>query len=154
MAQRHFEGKDHAESYQRYRVSPPQELVDEVLNFLRKRVGYVFKNFSLHPFRKAYIGSSSLEVYKKIYDSVSYNDKEWHECLKCRMIMPLSGFIGLVETFSTYQGFLEKDPVEAKRLSQTITDRLLEEMGASSTDAEVTVVVKYFYLLASKPQKS
>lgn len=45
MAQRHFEGKDHAESYQRYRVSPPQELVDEVLNFLRKRVGYVFKNF-------------------------------------------------------------------------------------------------------------
>ncbi|XP_018979470.1 putative methyltransferase DDB_G0268948 [Cyprinus carpio] len=274
MAQRHFEGKDHAESYQRYRVSPPQELVDEVLNFLRKRIqGYldlavdvgcgsgqgtellaphfltvvgidvspaqleiasskehapnvsyrqspaeelpfedgvadlvtsmaaahwfdhprflreadrilrpggclallsytmdfeleygestsklneICQEFyaALHPFRKAYIGSSSLEVYKKIYDSVSYNDKEWHECLKCRMIMPLSGFIGLVETFSTYQGFLEKDPVEAKRLSQTITDRLLEEMGASSTDAEVTVVVKYFYLLASKPQKS
>lgn len=38
MAQRHFEGKAHAESYQRYRVSPPQELIDEVLNFLRKRV--------------------------------------------------------------------------------------------------------------------
>lgn len=27
-------------------------------------------------------------------------------------------------------------------------------MGASSTDTEVTVIVKYFYLLASKPQKS
>jgi len=30
----------------------------------------------------------------------------------------------------------------------------LEAMGATSTDTEVTVVVKYFYLLASKPQKS
>ncbi|CAM4503474.1 unnamed protein product [Leuciscus chuanchicus] len=78
---------------------------------------------ALHPFRKAYIGSSSLQVYKKIYDLVSYDDKEWHECLKVRMMMPLSRFIGLVESFSTYQGFLEKDPVEAKRLSQTITDR-------------------------------
>ncbi|XP_051983492.1 putative methyltransferase DDB_G0268948 [Xyrauchen texanus] len=38
MAQRHFEGKAHAESYQRYRVSPPQQLIDEVLNFLRKRI--------------------------------------------------------------------------------------------------------------------
>ncbi len=32
--------------------------------------------------------------------------------------------------------------------------RLLEAMGASSTDTEVTMIVKYFYLLASKPQKS
>ncbi|XP_050973998.1 putative methyltransferase DDB_G0268948 [Labeo rohita] len=273
MAERHFEGKEQAESYQRYRVSPPQELIDEVLNFLRKRIqGYLdlavdvgcgsgqgtellaphfltvvgvdvspaqleiasakehapnvcyrespaeelpFEDdmadlvtsmtaahwfdhprflrevdrilrpggclallsytldfdleygestaklnkicqelyATLHPFRKAHIGSSSREIYKKIYDSVSYDDKEWHDCMRCRMIMPLSEFIGLVETFSTYQGFLEKDPVEAKRLSQTVTDRLLEAMGASSADTEVTVVVKYFYLLASKPQK-
>lgn len=37
--------------------------------------------------------------------------------------MPLSRFIGLVESFATYQGFLEKDPTAAKRLSKTITDR-------------------------------
>ncbi|NP_001139099.1 uncharacterized protein LOC100005086 [Danio rerio] len=274
MAQRHFEGKDHVESYQRHRVSPPQELIDEVLNFLRKRINTdldlavdvgcgsgqgtellapyfltvvgtdispaqlkiasdkdhpanicyrespaedlpfedsiadlvssmsaahwfdhprflqevdrilkpggclallsytmdfeleygestsklnnICEEFyaALHPFRKAYIGSSSLQVYKNIYDSISYADKEWHECLKSRRIMPLSKFIGLVETFSTYQGFLEKDPVKAKKLSKTITDRLLEAMGASSTDTELTVIVKYFYILASKPRKS
>ncbi|XP_067298284.1 putative methyltransferase DDB_G0268948 [Pseudorasbora parva] len=274
MAQRHFEGKEHAESYQRYRVSPPQELIDEVLSFLQKRIqgpldlavdvgcgsgqcteilaphfmtvvgidissaqleiasakehaanlcyrqspaedlpfeddiadlvismsaahwfdhprflleadrilrpggciallsytmdfeleygkstsklNEICQEFytTLHPFRKAYIGSSSLQLYKKIFELVSYNDKEWHECLKARMMMPLSSFIGLVESFATFQGFLEKDPVEAKRLSQTITERLLEAMGASSTGTEVIVVVKYFYLLASKPQKS
>ncbi|ROI62503.1 putative S-adenosylmethionine-dependent methyltransferase CRG1 [Anabarilius grahami] len=274
MAQRHFEGKEHAELYQRHRVSPPQELIDEVLNFLRKRIkeeldlavdvgcgsgqgtellaphfmtvvgtdissaqleiaeakdhaanlsyrqspaeelpfeddvadlvtsmsaahwfdhprflreadrilrpggclallsytmdfelehgestsklNEICQEFyaALLPYRKAYIGSSSLQLYKKIFDLVSYDDKEWHECLKVRMTMPLSRFIGLVETFSSYQGFLEKDPVEAKKLSQTITDRLLEAMGASSPDTEVIVIVKYFYLLASKPQKS
>ncbi|XP_043096699.1 putative methyltransferase DDB_G0268948 [Puntigrus tetrazona] len=274
MAQRHFEGKEHAESYLKFRVSPPQELIDEVLNFLRSRtrdyldlavdvgcgsgqgtellaphfltvvgtdispaqikvasgkehapnVSYrespaeelpfeddvadlvtsmaaahwfdhprflkeadrilkpggclallsytmdfeleykestsklneICEEFyaALLPFRKAYLGSSSLEVYKKIYDSVTYDDKEWHKCLRCPTVMPLSGFIGFVETFTSYQGFLEKDPVEAKRLSQTITNRLLEAMGASSTDTEVTVIVKYFYVLASKPQMS
>ncbi|XP_056591103.1 uncharacterized protein si:ch211-93g23.2 [Triplophysa dalaica] len=108
---------------------------------------------ALQPYRKAYIGSSSLQVYKNIYDCVSYRDKEWHECLRSPVLMPLSRFIGLVESFSTYQGFLEKDP-EAKNLSKHITERLLNEMGASSTDTEVTVVVKYFYLLASKPETS
>lgn len=109
---------------------------------------------ALHTYRKPYIGSSSLQVYKNIYDSVSYRDKEWHECLRSQILMPVSRFIGLVESFSTYQGFLEKDPIEAKRLSKTITDRLLKEMGALSTDTEVTVVVKYFYLLASKSETS
>ncbi|KAI7810583.1 putative methyltransferase DDB_G0268948 [Triplophysa rosa] len=271
MAQRHFEEKQHAKSYRCYRVSPPQQLIDEVLNFLRKRdqldlavdvgcgsgqgtellapyfltvVGIdisraqleiadgeehapnvcyrespaedlpfedesadLVTSFSaahwfdhprflreadrilrpggclallsytmdfeleygdktpklneichelytaLHPYRKAYIGSSSLQVYKNIYDSVSYRDKEWHECLRSPILMPLSRFIGLVESFSTYQGFLEKDP-EAKSLSKNITERLLKEMGASSTDTDVTVVVKYFYLFASKPETS
>ncbi|RXN02607.1 methyltransferase [Labeo rohita] len=105
---------------------------------------------TLHPFRKAHIGSSSREIYKKIYDSVSYDDKEWHDCMRCRMIMPLSEFIGLVETFSTYQGFLEKDPVEAKRLSQTVTDRKLKrEEGvragrtpAGSNDASHRVSIR------------
>ncbi|XP_055062099.2 putative methyltransferase DDB_G0268948 [Misgurnus anguillicaudatus] len=274
MAQRHFEGNAHAKSYRCYRVSPPQDLIDEVLNYLRKTIhGYLdlavdvgcgsgqgtellaphfltvvgidvspaqlkiadvdehapnvcyrespaedlpFEDESadlvtsmtaahwfdhprflkeadrilrpggclalisytmdfeleyedrspklneicqefyavLHPFRKAYIGSSCLQVYKKIYDMVSYKDKEWHECWRSRVRMPLSSYIGLVETFATYQGFYENDPDEARRLSKTITERLMEAMGVSSPDTEVVVVVKYFYILASKPQES
>ena len=40
MAERRFEGKDHAVSYQKYRVSP-QEVVEEVLAFLERRVRFV-----------------------------------------------------------------------------------------------------------------
>ncbi|TRY82569.1 hypothetical protein DNTS_030579 [Danionella cerebrum] len=275
MAQRHFEEEQHAESYQRYRVSPPRKLNDEIMTFLRKRMDGDFLDLAvdvgcgsgqgtellaphfltvvgidispaqiklasakehapnicfrespaedlpfedacvdlvtcmssahwfnqpqflqelhrilkprgclallsytmdfeleyedcssklndicqemyatLHPFRKEFIGSSSLQVYKNIYELITYADKEWHECLKSEVKMHLSSFIGMVETFATYQGFLEKDPVEAKKLSQSITNRLLEAMGASSADTEVTVIFKYFYILASKPQES
>lgn len=274
MAQRHFEGEALAKSYQCYRVSPPQDLIDEVLDYLRKTIqGYLnlavdvgcgsgqgtkllaphflkvvgldispaqlkIANADEHapnvsyrespaedlpfedesadlvtsmtaahwfdhprflkeadrilkpggclallsytldfeleyedrspklneicqefyatvlPFRKTYLGSSSVKLYKKIHDMVSYKEKEWHECRRSRVRMPLSSFIGLVETFATYQGFYENDPEEARRLSKTTTERLMEAMGASTPDTELVVVVKYFYFLASKPQES
>lgn len=37
--------------------------------------------------------------------------------------MPLSGYIGMVETFSSYQALLKQDPVEAHRFSQDFRNR-------------------------------
>lgn len=46
MAHRLFEGKEHATSYWKYRVSPSAQLIEEVMSFLKKKVGvtYVSQN--------------------------------------------------------------------------------------------------------------
>nr|XP_046189455.1 putative methyltransferase DDB_G0268948 isoform X1 [Oncorhynchus gorbuscha] len=110
-----------------------------------------YKN--LLPFRSAHIGTTTVPLYKQMYDSCPYPDKEWHECLRMRRPMPLSGYIGMVETFSSYRALLKHDPVEAHRFSQDFRNRprLLSEMGESNPDTEITVVIKYFYWLACKP---
>ncbi|XP_038554263.1 putative methyltransferase DDB_G0268948 [Micropterus salmoides] len=103
-------------------------------------------------FRDPYIGSSSVKIYSDMFDSCSYPDKEWTECLLVKKILPLNGYIGMVQTFSNYQKLQQKDPAEAERLSNDIRNKLLSAMKVSSPDTEVTVVVKYFYWLACKPQ--
>ncbi|KAF1371867.1 hypothetical protein PFLUV_G00273810 [Perca fluviatilis] len=106
---------------------------------------------ALRPFRNPYIGTSSVKNYSDLFDSCSYPDKEWNECVRVKRILPLSGYIGMVETFSTYQALLQKDPAEAERLSNDTRNKLMSAMKVSSPDTEVTVVVKYFYWLANKP---
>ncbi|KAM9334040.1 putative methyltransferase [Symphorus nematophorus] len=106
---------------------------------------------ALLPFRDPYLGSSSLKIYSDMFDSCSYPDKEWNECFDIKRILPLSGYIGMVQSFSSYEKLLQKDPSEAERLSTDIRNKLLSAMKASSPDPEVTVIVKYFYWLARKP---
>ncbi|XP_056227016.1 putative methyltransferase DDB_G0268948 isoform X3 [Seriola aureovittata] len=106
---------------------------------------------ALLPFRNPYIGSSSLKIYSDMFASCSYPDKEWNECLCVKRTLPLSGYIGMVETFSSYQALQQQDPAEAERLSNDIRNKLLSTMKVSSPDTEVTVIVKYFYWLARKP---
>ncbi|XP_038161021.1 putative methyltransferase DDB_G0268948 [Cyprinodon tularosa] len=109
---------------------------------------------ALQPYRSPHLGQSSIELYKEAYGSISYPNKEWHECFWDRRVMPLSSYIGLVESFSSYQALLRDDPQRANRLSQDICDRLMSVMKVTSAETEVTVAVKYFYLLASKPQET
>ncbi|XP_071775034.2 putative methyltransferase DDB_G0268948 [Centroberyx gerrardi] len=106
---------------------------------------------ALLPFRNPYLGPSSTLIYKDMFDSCLYPDKEWDECFRLRRSLPLNGYIGMVETFSSYQKLQKKDPAEAERLSNNTRNKLLSAMGASSPDTEVVVVVKYFYWLACKP---
>ncbi|KAK9537982.1 hypothetical protein VZT92_005548 [Zoarces viviparus] len=68
--------------------------------------------------------------------------------------MPLSSYMGLVESFSSYQALLEDDTQKATTLSQDIRQRLMSIMRVTSVETEVVVAVKYFYLLACKPQEA
>ncbi|XP_059896019.1 putative methyltransferase DDB_G0268948 [Gadus macrocephalus] len=99
----------------------------------------------------AHLGTTSKPLYKESYEAIPYPDKEWHDCLRVSKTVPLSGFIGMVESFSSYQTLLKKDPVEARRLSGQTTNRLMSAMKVTSPDTEVVVDVKYFYVLACKP---
>ncbi|XP_068447004.1 putative methyltransferase DDB_G0268948 [Clinocottus analis] len=102
-------------------------------------------------FRNPYLGTSSIKIYSDMFDCCSYPDKEWNECLKVKRVLPLSGYIGMVESFSSFQELVQKDPEEAERLSNATRTKLMSAMKVSSPDADVTVVVKYFYWLARKP---
>ncbi|XP_027867496.1 trans-aconitate 3-methyltransferase-like isoform X2 [Xiphophorus couchianus] len=73
------------------------------------------------------------------------------ECHPVRRTLPVSGFIGMVETFSSYQQLKQKDPSEADHLSNRILTKLLTAMNASCPDTEVVVIVNYFGMLACKP---
>ncbi|XP_076128506.1 putative methyltransferase DDB_G0268948 [Alosa pseudoharengus] len=106
---------------------------------------------ALMPYRNPYLGTNSLDLYKKAYDMLEYPDKEWHEPLWVRKTVPLSNYIGLVESFSPYQAILREDPEKARRLSQDTTERLLKAMGVTSPDTEVVMSIRYYCLLARKP---
>ncbi|XP_036401153.1 putative methyltransferase DDB_G0268948 isoform X1 [Megalops cyprinoides] len=118
-----------------------------------RRLNEVCKEFyaALQPYRNAYLGPSSALLYKEMYDSIPYPEKEWHECFWAKHCVPLCNYVGLVESFTSYQALLAKDPEVARRLSHDITDKLLAVMGVSSKDTEVVMSVKYYYLLACKP---
>ncbi|KAA8593193.1 hypothetical protein FQN60_009309 [Etheostoma spectabile] len=244
MAYRLFEGKQHASSYWKHRISPSDELIRQVLDFLEKRKGHPFqlavdvgcgsgqgtvllaKHFAsvvgtdvspaqcvaeelpladssvdlitamsafhwfdrprflheahrvlkpngclallnytinmelsypdccshtlnqvckefyaaLEPYRSPHLGTSSMELYREAYESIPYPDKD------C--------YMGLVETFSSYQALLREDPQKATTLSQDICQRLMSVMRVTSVETEVVVAVKYYYLLACKPQEA
>ncbi|XP_069554964.1 putative methyltransferase DDB_G0268948 [Brachyistius frenatus] len=109
---------------------------------------------ALKPYRSPHLGPSTIELYREAYESISYPDKEWQECMWDRRPMPLSSYMGLVESFSSYQALLRDEPQKAARLSEDICQRLMSVMRVISADTEVEVAVKYFYLLASKPQEA
>ncbi|XP_078795594.1 uncharacterized protein LOC144988692 isoform X2 [Oryzias latipes] len=247
MTYRLFEGKDHAVSYWKYRISPSGDLLQQVLGFLEKHKGrpselavdvgcgsgqgtlllakhfasvvgtdvspaqlelamehnkepnvtyrarflqeahrvlkprgclallnytidmelsfpycslqelnQICKEFyaALHPYRSPHLGQSSIQLYREAYESIPYPDKEWRECVWDRKRMPLSAFMGLVESFSSYQALLKDDPQRASSLSQVTCQRLMSCMNVTSADTEVEAAVKYFYLLACKPEES
>ncbi|XP_029386859.1 putative methyltransferase DDB_G0268948 [Echeneis naucrates] len=107
---------------------------------------------ALQPYRSPHLGPSSIELYRGTYESLPYPEKEWQECVWVRRSMPLSSYMGMVESFSSYQALLRDDPQRAANLSQDIGQRLMSTMKVSSADTEVEVAVKYFYLLACKPE--
>uniref|UniRef100_A0A3B3Y3E8 Methyltransferase type 11 domain-containing protein n=1 Tax=Poecilia mexicana TaxID=48701 RepID=A0A3B3Y3E8_9TELE len=99
---------------------------------------------ALEPYRSPHLGQSSIDLYREAYGSIPYPDKE----CKTQENPPA------ISSFSSYQALLREDPQRANRLSQDITERLMSVMKVTSAEAEVTVAVKYFYLLACKPQET
>ncbi|KAM9363988.1 putative methyltransferase [Pholidichthys leucotaenia] len=109
---------------------------------------------ALKRYRSPHLGQNSVNLYREAYESLPYLDKEWQECFWDKRLMPLSSFIGLVESFSSYQALLREEPQKAMALSQDICQRLMSVMNVTSAETEVVVAVKYYYLLACKPQEA
>ncbi|XP_074550501.1 putative methyltransferase DDB_G0268948 [Halichoeres trimaculatus] len=108
---------------------------------------------ALKPYRSPHLGANSIELYREAYNSLPYPDKEWQDSVWVKKNMPLSSYMGFIESFSSYQRFLREDPQKAGRLSQDTRQKLMSIMKVTSEDTEVEVAVKYFYLLACKPEE-
>ncbi|XP_067892067.1 putative methyltransferase DDB_G0268948 isoform X1 [Heterodontus francisci] len=93
-----------------------------------------------------------LNEYKEIFDAITFPDKERAEDIYVKFKMPVSGIIGFLKSLSFYQAYLRKDPENAKASLERTEQRLLKAMGVSSETA-VEFSVKYFCLLASKPER-
>ncbi|XP_061686756.1 putative methyltransferase DDB_G0268948 isoform X2 [Syngnathoides biaculeatus] len=106
---------------------------------------------ALLPFKNPCLGSSSSRIYLEMFESCPYLEKKWNSCEKIYRTVTVNSFIGLVETFTSYQKLKRQDAAEAKRLSDDIRSKLLGAMQVSSPDTELTMVVKYFYMMARKP---
>nr|XP_057938285.1 putative methyltransferase DDB_G0268948 [Doryrhamphus excisus]XP_057938286.1 putative methyltransferase DDB_G0268948 [Doryrhamphus excisus] len=103
---------------------------------------------TLDPYRSPHLGANSIELYREAYTCLPYTNKEWNDCVWVKRPMPLSSYIGLVESFSNYQAMLRDDPQKAMRLSQDVCQRLMSVMKVTSAETEVMVGVRYFYILA------
>ncbi|XP_077584130.1 putative methyltransferase DDB_G0268948 [Stigmatopora nigra] len=104
----------------------------------------------LHPYRNPCLGPRSIDMYREAYNSIPYTEKEWKEGVWVKRSMPLSSYMGMVESFSSYQAMLREDPQKAAKVSKDTCERLMSIMKVTSAETQVLVGVKYFYLLASK----
>ncbi|XP_054639393.1 uncharacterized protein LOC129185859 [Dunckerocampus dactyliophorus] len=106
---------------------------------------------ALRPFTNPCQGSSLSKIYLDMFESCTYPDKEWNDCLRVTTMVTVNSFIGMVETATGYQKLKHLDATEAKRLSDDIRNKLMAAMQVSSADTELTMVIKYFYMFARKP---
>lgn len=90
--------------------------------------------------------------YKEIFEAIPYTDKLRRDDIVLKTPMLLSDFIGLIQTFSMFQGYLRAEPEKAKDFIKTIEQRFLEILGVSSSETEIEVWFKYVLVLASKPK--
>uniref|UniRef100_A0A8C6UMU1 Methyltransferase type 11 domain-containing protein n=1 Tax=Neogobius melanostomus TaxID=47308 RepID=A0A8C6UMU1_9GOBI len=105
----------------------------------------------LLPFRDPHLGSSSLQIYKDMFNSCPYPEKEWCECFEVRRPVSLNRYMGIVQTFTSFRKFKEHDSQQAEELSNRIRQKLMDTMQVSSPATEITMVTKYFYWVAWKP---
>ncbi|XP_019747262.1 putative methyltransferase DDB_G0268948 [Hippocampus comes] len=106
---------------------------------------------ALLPFNHPCLGSCPSKIYFDMFEACPFPDKQWHNCQNIYRKVTINQFIGLVETFTSYQNLRSEDAAKAKRLSDDIRNKLLAAMQVSSPDTELTMVIKYFYMLARKP---
>ncbi|XP_049610289.1 putative methyltransferase DDB_G0268948 [Syngnathus scovelli] len=106
---------------------------------------------ALLPYKNPCLGTCSSQTYLEMFDSCPFPDKEWNGCQKIYRTATVNRYIGLVETFTSYRKMKSQDATAAKRLSDDIRNKLMAAMQVSSPDVELTIVTKYFYILARKP---
>lgn len=90
--------------------------------------------------------------YKEIFEAIPYTDKRRIESVVTKIRVPLTGLMGLIQTFSMFQTYLRMEPEKAKEMIRTVEQRFLQIMGTSSTETEVEVWLRNILVLASKPQ--
>ncbi|XP_049610288.1 uncharacterized protein [Syngnathus scovelli] len=144
------------------RVLKPKGCLAVLGNFMERELEYgdatstlnnICKEFyaALLPFNHPCLRSCPSQIYFDMFESCSFPEKEWNGCQNIYRTVTVNSFIGLIETFTNYQNLKSQDAVKAERLSDDIRNKLTAAMQVSSPDTELTMKIKYFYMLARKP---
>ncbi|XP_056390457.1 putative methyltransferase DDB_G0268948 isoform X2 [Hyla sarda] len=128
----------HMEIHYKDRSEQMNKVVSEVENLLNK-----YQHEKVYHVRTG---------YKDIFDTIPYTDKIRRDEIIIKAPMPLSEYIGLIQTFSMFQIYLGLEPEKAKDFIKTTEQRFLEIMEVSSTETEVELWFRYVLVLASKPK--
>uniref|UniRef100_A0A3B1K902 Zgc:162396 n=1 Tax=Astyanax mexicanus TaxID=7994 RepID=A0A3B1K902_ASTMX len=87
-----------------------------------------------------------------LYEAIPFPDKERVENIPSKLQMSVRSAVGITESYSMYQTFQRAEPQAAAALLESVTTRLLKEMGVSSLDTMLDVTMHYYCVLACKPQ--
>ncbi|XP_054654817.1 putative methyltransferase DDB_G0268948 isoform X2 [Dunckerocampus dactyliophorus] len=87
---------------------------------------------ALRPFRNPCLGSSLSKIYLDMFESCTYQYKEWNDCLRVNSMVTINSFIGMVETATGYQELKRQDATEAKGLSDDIRNNQLRNKVTSN----------------------
>ncbi|XP_028841067.1 putative methyltransferase DDB_G0268948 [Denticeps clupeoides] len=88
---------------------------------------------------------------QELYDAITFPEKERVE-VQVRQLFSVKRIVGFMESLSMYQVYHKAEPQAAVALLKNTTERIMKEIGASSTDIEIEVEMEYFCILACKPQ--
>ncbi|XP_078085185.1 uncharacterized protein LOC144503927 isoform X1 [Mustelus asterias] len=89
--------------------------------------------------------------YKEVFDAITFPDKERAEDIYVKLKKSISWFIRYLNSSVLYQSYQKEDPENAKASLEKVEQRLLNALGVSS-ETVVEFSMKYFCVLASKPE--
>ncbi|XP_048455406.1 putative methyltransferase DDB_G0268948 [Rhincodon typus] len=89
--------------------------------------------------------------YSDVFDAITFPDKERAEDIYITVKKPVSWFVGYLSSSVLYQTYLREKMEDAKAFMENTEQRLLKAMRVSS-DTVVEFRIKYYCLLASKPE--
>uniref|UniRef100_A0A672TDW8 Zgc:162396 n=1 Tax=Sinocyclocheilus grahami TaxID=75366 RepID=A0A672TDW8_SINGR len=84
---------------------------------------------------------------KILFETIPFPDKKRIEIIPLKQQLSTKNVIGFIQTFSMYQAYLRADLSAA-----TVGENNITEMKVSSTEAKVDFIMKYFCVLACKPE--
>nr|XP_037277520.1 uncharacterized protein LOC119170450 isoform X2 [Rhipicephalus microplus] len=143
-----FKTVSHANIYAKFRPTAPQAFIDEIMKFVKVHEIYMGElNNYWEPVR-AVIDNLYRDIPPAFEDHVRI---EYIEDCKVRTV---ADYVNYVKTWSAYQLYLKKQPVEAEALSRKLTSILMEDagkVGEDPTKTNLEVRTQFFTVLARKP---
>lgn len=117
------------------------------------RLNLVYGEFkkTLLPYTSTHVAVANSKL-QDLYTNIPFPEKERVECVLVKQPVLVRSLVGFLESFSSFQAYSRADPPAASTLLLGTQNRFLEEMGVTSPDTELELILEYYCVLACKPK--